>query len=66
MSEKEGKDADQSYSQTALLFLPITRDRNERSGARREIGDKKLFSVQQLIGRQDVTQVSLPYAYANF
>lgn len=66
MSEKEGKDADQSCNQTALLILPITRDRNGHSGALREVGDEKLFSMQQLAGRQDVTQVSLPYACVSF
>lgn len=66
MSEKERKDTDQSCNQTALLFLPITRDRNGHSEAPRKVGDKKLFSVQLLARRQDVTQVSLSYACVSF
>ena len=45
------EEVDQSCNRTALLCPLVTGDRNGHSGTLREVGVRKLFTMQQFAGR---------------
>lgn len=50
-ARKEREEVDQSCSRTALLCPLVTGDRNGHLGTLREVGVRKLFTMQQFAGR---------------